>query len=192
MAAFDALYDRLEAWSEDHGIRVAQEPMDAETPGRFDGLSVTMNRTFDPRQRCFYFAHALGSIVRWALDPKHCRVVFAELAAAKKDRGEQHRLGRAIAAYRDFETASSEYAVALLDELGFAEVIPAYTNFWRADLESMTLLHLDGKAPPWPEFFARWNERVARGEQRVEPYTPRPVPPFRPVPMKPQEIVQEK
>ena len=48
-----------------------------------------------------------------------------------------------------------------------------------------------GKAPPWGEFFARWKAKVARGEMGVRPYRPRPIPPFRPVKIRNQEVVQE-
>jgi hypothetical protein len=44
----------------------------------------------------------------------------------------------------------------------------------------------------WNEFFPRWKKEVAQGRKRVHPYEPRPIPPFRPVKIEMQEIVQEK
>lgn len=192
MTPEERLYRDVRARAESYSVRVGEERLGPETPGKFDGLSVTINPDYDFRERPFYLVHALGSIVRWSLDPVGCRRLFDELNAAKKHRSDRDRLERAIEPYREFEVGSSEYAVWLLADLGYADVIPAYTNFWRADLESMTHLHRTGKAPVWREFYARWNEEVRRGERQVAPFEPRPVPPFRPQPMKTQEVVQEQ
>src|SRR4051794_15379293 len=142
--SFDSLYDHLEEWAEAHGIAVRQSKLDPETPGEFDGLTVTINRDFGPKERAFYLAHSIGSIVRWALHAAGCRVLFDELDAAKANRDDTASLDRALERYRGFETVASEYAVWLLAELGRADVIPDYTNFWRADLEAMTIHHRTG------------------------------------------------
>lgn len=188
---FDDLYATIKARAESYGIRVAEEPQEEDVPGRFDGVSATMNPRYDREQRCYYLVHALGSMVEWGLRHRQVQALFDELRSAKEDRRDRERLDRAIEAYRAFEVKSSEYAVWLLAELGHAADIPAYTNFARADLEAMTLSHRTGELPRWPDFFAAWNREVARGERTVEPYRPRPVPPFRPAKIKTQEIVQE-
>jgi hypothetical protein len=116
--------------------------------------------------------------------------MFDELRDAKKARADPARLERAIAAYRDFETESSEFAVWLLGELGHAGAVPSYTNFMRADLEALTAFHRTGVAPAWRDFFACWNEDVAAGRRDVEPFRPKPLPPFTAVPIERQEILQ--
>ncbi len=68
-------------------------------------------------------------------------------------------------------------------------MIPAYTSFFRADLEAITVFHRTGKAPVWLEFFADWKRRVSRGEQVVAPYVPKPIPPFKPVRIAVQEVL---
>jgi hypothetical protein len=80
----------------------------------------------------------------------------------------------------------------MLAEISHSDVIPSYTNFMRADLEALTEFHHTGKAPVWREFFARWNAEVARGDRRVPPFEPKPVPPFQPVRTERQEILQEQ
>ncbi len=94
--------------------------------------------------------------------------------------------------FRAFETESSEFAVWLLAELGHGDVIPSYTNFMRADLEALTEFHRTGKAPVWRDFFARWNEETADGRRLVLPYQAKQVPPFDPVRIEKQEVLQEQ
>ena len=167
--------------------------MDIETAGKFDGLSITINADHDLEARCYYLAHSVGSIVEWSLDYDAAADVFRELRAAKKsgdrDRG---RLERAIERFCAFENVASEYAVWVLTDIGHQDVVARYTEFFRADLDSMRIYHREGTAPPWPAFFAAWRESVARGERTVAPYTPRAVPPFTPVLIREQEVVQER
>jgi hypothetical protein len=191
-ARHEALFDQLRAWAESHGIAVSEQPLGAETPGRFDGPTVTMNERYDPAERAWYFAHALGSIVRWSQSPDECDTLFERLDDAKARRKQNpSRLEFELSDYRVYESDASEYAVWLLKELGFEDLIPAYTKFARADLEIMTLHHRNGTAPPWREFFAEWNRDVAAGRRKVEPYRLKPIPPFHPVKMREQKILQE-
>ena len=44
----------------------------------------------------------------------------------------------------------------------------------------------------WKDFFAEWNRKVARGEQAVPAFPPQPVPPFQPVKMPEQGVIQEQ
>jgi hypothetical protein len=50
--------------------------------------------------------------------------------------------------------------------------------------------HRDGVAPFWNEFFAEWRLRAARGEIEVRPFAPRPIPPFTPRQIAPQEVIR--
>lgn len=191
-ADFAEAVRRLRQRAEEHGVRVKTERLGPDTPGTFDGPSITLNEAYTPDESYYYLAHALGSIVRWSLDPDTWRAMFEELDAAKANRGaDAERLERAVERYRAYEDGASEYAVWLLQDLDMGALVPHYTNFGRADVESMAEYHRTGRQPAWHEFFARWNEEVARGERPVRPYTPRPVPPFRPAPMRPQTIQQE-
>ncbi len=190
---FDKLYSVLAAWGARHAIHVDEADLDEDTPGEFDGLSVTMNRGYDPEQRCYYLMHALGSIVQYSLDPPRWKGMFDELRAAKAARPRHaERIEAAIGDFLTYEEAASDFAVHILIETGHADLIPSYTNFARADLEAMTYFHREGAAPVWPTFFADWNRRVAAGEQPVKPFRPLPIPAFHPVPMREQEIVQEQ
>ena len=188
---FVELESQLQTWAEGRGIRVGYAQFDPETPGEFDGLSVTMNRAYDLAERVFYFAHALGSIVRWSQSPDACRAVLDELHEAKRAR-DPGRLERAIDAYRRYEAETSDYAVTILSDLGFSEVLPAYTRVARADLDMMTHYHRTGAAPVWREFFPRWLAEVEAGGRKVEPFRPKPIGAFGPVRMPKQEIVQER
>ena len=80
----------------------------------------------------------------------------------------------------------------LLAEQGHTAVLSLYANFMRADLEALTEFHRSGRAPVWHAFFHHWNEEVARGLRKLLPFIPRPIPPFRPLRIENQEILQEQ
>ena len=181
--SLDRLFPDLEGFVVGHGVQVRLKEMDIETPGEFDGLSITINPRHDLEARCFYLAHSFGSIVQWSTDYEHAKKVVDDVRREPE---------AGIAAYRNFEQTSSEYAVWILNDIGHADAVAAYTIFFRADIESMTIFHLTGKAPEWPEFFAEWQKKAASGEIRIEPFTPRVVPPFRPVRIRQQEVLQER
>ncbi len=191
--AFEQVYQDVQAWAEGHGIRVRHEKLKPEKVGAFDGLSVTMNSDYGAEERTYYLVHALGSLVRWSQSRPAVQEMFEELCAAKESREtDPARLERAIENYRAFETELSEFAVWLLSVLGHADVECAYTNFMRADLEALSEFHRRGQAPVWGDFFARWCEEVASGRRRVLPYSPKSIPPFVPVRIENQEILQEQ
>ena len=66
------------------------------------------------------------------------------------------------------------------------------TNFMRADLEALTEFHRSGHAPVWRDFFARWNEEVNSNRKKVIPFTPKPVPAFKPMQFERQEVLQKQ
>ncbi|HWG46631.1 MAG TPA: hypothetical protein VN688_27970 [Gemmataceae bacterium] len=192
-AVFDQVYRDVQSWAQAHGIRIRHDKLKREKVGAFDGVSATMNSDYGPEERTYYLAHSLGSIVRWGLSQTTVQEMFDQLRAAKKNREtEPERLERAIERYRAFEVESSEFAVWLLAELGPSSVIASYTNFMRADLEALSEFHRRGHAPVWRDFFSRWNEEVSSGRRRVEPYRPKAIPPFSPVRIENQEILQEQ
>ncbi len=192
-ADFEQVYKDVRAWAGAHGIHVSEQRLPAGKAGEFNGVTATMNSDYAPEERAFYLAHALGSMVRWAMSQDAVQDLFDELRAAKKDRaGQASQLEQAIAAYRAFEIESSDFAVWILGQLGHPDVIPSYTNFMRADLEALTMFHRSGKAPVWRDFYSRWNQDVAQGQRQIEPFHPKPVPPFTPVRTEKQEILQEQ
>jgi hypothetical protein len=179
------------AWCEVHGIRVLESSLPADKAGEFTGLLVVMNRDYEPEQRLFYLTHAIGSIVLWSRNRDAVRQMFDELRDAKANRNQSPtRLKQAIERYRAFEIESSELAVQLLHECGCSDRIPSYTNFMRADLEAMTEFHRVGRAPDWRQFFEKWNQDIAAGHRRVEPFPAQPIPKFQPVEFEKQEILQ--
>jgi hypothetical protein len=188
---FDRAFFDVQSATERCGVRVSQRPLKRDLVGIFDGVSVTLNSDYGPEELTFYLAHTLGSIARWSLSRDTVQAMFDELRDAKADRSDTARLERAIAAYRAFETESSEFAVWLLNELGQGALMSAYTNFMRADLEAMTEYHRNGTAPVWDDFLARWNEAVAAGLRKVPAFQPKKLPQFRPVRMENQEILQK-
>jgi hypothetical protein len=188
---FSRALSDVRAVVERRGVRVSQRPLKRELVGVFDGVSVTLNSDYGPEELTFYLAHTVGSIARWSLSGDVVQAMFDELRDAKAGRADAARLERAIAAYRAFETESSEFAVWLLDELEHGALVSAYTNFMRADLEAMTEYHRNGTAPVWDDFFARWNEAVAAGLRKVPGFEPNTLPEFTPVRIENQEILQK-
>jgi len=97
--------------------------------------------------------------------------------------------------FDDLKRAISDHGVEVRTRVMDVEkpgVVPAYTVFFRADTEAMTIFHRASKEPRWPDFFAEWKQRVERGEVRVEPFRPKPVSRFRPVRIEKQEVLQER
>lgn len=184
------LFDDLEGFITGHGVEVREREMDVEKPGEFDGPTITINPVHNRTASAYYLAHSFGSIYQWSAEYEHARTVFDEIREAKRERGP--RFEAALEAWRLFEQTSSEHAVGVLGEIGHAEAIDPYTIFFRADIEAMTIFHRTGKEPRWPDFFAEWKERVAKGEVRIEPFRPKPVARFRPVRIEKQEVLQER
>lgn len=188
----DQLYDALSNRIEGYGVKVRSEPLGLERPAKFDGRSITLDPGFDLQSRCYYLVHAFGSIVQWSLDREESQRVFSELRAAKADKESRpDRFASALDRYLKFEQTSSEYAVWLLADTGHAWAVRSYTVFFRADLQAMAEFHRGGQAPVWREFFGEWKQRVARGQQEITPFEPRPVPPFEPASIPTEEVVQE-
>ena len=186
------LFAALERFIQEHGVRVVLKEMDVETPGEFDGLTITINPKHDQTSASYYLAHAFGSIVQWSTDTEYATDVYERLRAAKKTRQtDPEPFEAALRRYRQFEQTSSDHAVWMLREIGHGEYVRDYTQFFRADIEAMTIMHRVGKEPSWPEFYDEWRRRVAAGEVQVEPFTPRPIAPFRPVRIQEQQVVQE-
>jgi hypothetical protein len=187
------LFEDLRRFIESFGVSVRLKDMDIETPGEFDGLSVTINPKHHRESGCFYLAHSFGSIFQWSTDFARAQGIFDDLRDAKKRRQEDAtEFDIALVRYRRFEEASSEHAVWMLCQVGHADAVEPYTVFFRADLEAMTIFHRAGKAPPWPEFFSDWKQKVASGEIAIQPFEPRPVSRFQPVRIEQQEVLQER
>ncbi len=190
--SFENLFDDLRARVEGYGVQVKSASLNPETPGKFDGPTITLNTACGLEARCYYLAHSLGSIVQWSADPAGSRAAYDGLHEAKATKdADPARFAEALRRYLRFEETSSEYAVWLIADAGHGWAVPGYTLFFRADLESMRQFHTTGAAPVWRDFFADWKERVSRGEAVAEPFQPRPIPPFRPAHVQTQEVVRE-
>jgi hypothetical protein len=202
MTARGDLFEDLECFITSRGVQVRRRKMEVEKPGEFDGPNITINPKHDRDASCFYLAHSFGSIYQWSTDFEHARKVFDGLRDAKRSvaevsreadaDGTRSRFEEALEAWRLFEQTSSEHAVGVLAEIGHNESIDSYTVFFRADIEAMTVFHRTGKEPRWPDFFAEWKRKVARGDVRIEPFRPKPVTRFRPVRIEKQEVLQER
>jgi hypothetical protein len=196
------LFEDLERFITSRGVQVRLRKMEVEKPGEFDGPSITINPKHDRDASCFYLAHSFGSIYQWSTRLEHARQVFDGLRDAKRSvaevsrdadaDGTRSRFEEALEAWRLFEQSSSEHAVGVLAEIGHNDSIHSYTVFFRADIEAMTVFHRTGKEPRWPDFFAEWKRKVARGDVRIEPFRPKPVTRFRPVRIEKQEVLQER
>jgi hypothetical protein len=188
-----ALFDDLRSFIESFGLSVRLQDLDIETPGEFDGPTITINPGHDRTAAAYYLAHAFGSIVQWSTDFENAKKVFDDLRDVKK-RGQKSpdAFEEAVLRWRKFEQTSSEYAVWTIEESSHTLAIEPYTIFFRADIEAMTVFHRTDKAPEWPEFFGEWKRQVERGQILPEPFPPRRVPPFTPVKIEKQEVVQER
>ena len=184
------LFADLERFVSLYGVQVLFRKMDEEKPGEFDGPSITINPVHNREALSYYLAHSFGSIYQWSTDFGHAQKVFEALREAKK--GPDSLFEPALEQWRVFEQTSSEHAMWVLREVGRGEAVDPYTVFFRADIEAMTIFHRTGKEPRWPDFFGDWKKSVERGDIRVEPFRPKPVPRFRPVRIEIQEVLQER
>jgi hypothetical protein len=184
----ERLKDRITAF----GVQVYARRLGPETTGIFDGLTITTNTDCDLETCCHNLAHSLGHIAQWSLDYPRFQTLYQGLNAAKANkRSDPEALERALQRFRAYEEEASEYGAWLFVDIGTAEALPAFHNFARADIEAIVSFHRDGIAPVWVRFFADWNARVARGELRIRVFEPRPIPPFQPIAIEPQEVIQE-
>jgi hypothetical protein len=182
----------LERRARQFGIAVQQAELPEDVPGKFDGPTITLNKHYDATELAFYLAHSIGSIAEWNLQEEPSNRVMQELRQAKRARtADKARFERALDAYLAFETRTWERAVWLVRDSGYAALIDDFSNFGRADLDSMRIFHATGKAPVWRDFFAAWCEQVRRGEKTVTSFAERPIPDFHARKIPEQEIVQE-
>jgi hypothetical protein len=185
------VWERLAARIEASGVRVLAQPLGFETTGIFDGLSITTNTFCDLQTRCHNIAHSFGHIAQWGLDYAAQQRLYDDLHAAKANQaGDAAALERALLRFRGYEEEASGYAAWLLSDCGNRDALPAFTNFARADIETIVGFHRDGTAPIWHEFFDAWNRDVAAGRRQVLPFDPKPIPPFAPRFIQPQEVIQ--
>jgi hypothetical protein len=192
MLDWPSVYERLRARIESHGVVILARRLGLDTTGVFDGLSITTNTAYSLETRCYNIAHSFGHIIQWSLDYPHFQQLYCELHAAKAHKhADPAALERALGRFREYEEEASQYAVWLLQDTGNGEVLARFTNFARADIEAIVAFHRGGRAPAWNRFFDDWNARVARGELQLRPFEPKPVAPFTPIRIAPQEVIQE-
>lgn len=188
---FERMKADLKRRAESYAVRVLANSLPPETPAIFDGPTITIDPISDSESQSFYLAHALGSIYQWSTETTATQSIFDELHAAEGSRGSE-RFERAVAAHMAFEERTSGHAVWLLADLGHDRAVPEYTTFFRADMESIREYHRTGAAPIWREFFSAWKESVARERIEVQPFEPRPMQPFRAVPIPKQKVFREE
>jgi hypothetical protein len=183
----------LRHWAGDHGIVVRDAVLGPETPGSFDGPSITINPVYDPESQAFILAHSVGSVVVWTLNHAASLRTYDDLRATKQKRDDEERFEKALVAWTAHEEAASEYAVGLLTQVGHVWAVDSYTTFARADLAMMVALHRGERPPIWEKFFPEWRRRVERGELQVRPYFVRLIPTeFRPTRISPLEVYREE
>lgn len=185
------IHERLKDRIESCGVCVKSQSLGPQTTGIFDGLSITTNSECDLETRCHNMGHAFGHIVQWSLEGPRFHALYEALYAAKERKHEDPSgLERALQAFREYEEEASRYAAWLLRETGNTAALDSFTPFARADIEAIVSYHRDGVAPIWSEFFAMWQARAARGEIEVREFVPRPIPPFTPQHITPQEVIR--
>src|SRR5688572_13925956 len=130
MTDWPDVFERLRAFAQGYGVEVRTRPMEPETTGIFDGLSITCNSAYDLETCCYNVAHSFGHIVQWSVEYPRQRALYEELYRAKASREvDPASLGAALDHFRAYEEEASEYAVWLLEAAGCAAVVPSFTTF---------------------------------------------------------------
>ena len=192
MGAIDRhTFARLESDVQSTGVAVRWRRMKPDTPAIFDGLSIVLNDEHDLGETAYYLVHSLGSIVGWSVETARVAQLFEELRASKATQdAEPERFERALATFRAFEEASSEIGVGILHRTGLAALAADFSEFFRADLEAITIFHRTGALPIWSEFLAAWHRDLAEGRREPRPFAARETPSFTPVKIDEQEVKQ--
>jgi hypothetical protein len=192
MSDWPLVYERLKARIESRGVVVFAQRLVLEVTGVFDGLSITTNTAYDLETRCYNIAHSFGHIAQWCLDYARFQQLYDDLHAAKANKhADPAALERALQRFRTYEEEASQYAAWLLLDTDNSDILARFTNFARADIEAIVAFHRDGRAPVWHRLFDDWNAKVARGEQELRSFEPRPIPAFKPLHIEPQEVIRK-
>ncbi len=191
MVIDEKTFSRFNEYVLSRGIEVHWREMAPDTPAVFDGLSIVLNGRHDLTELACYLVHSFGSIAGWSLDTARVTQVFDELRSAKEVKdAEPERFERALTAFRRFEEASSGFAVGVLEITGDTGLIADVSEFFRADVEAITIFHRTGALPVWSEFLAAWRRDIADGRRPRRPFEPLTAPPFTPVRIERQEVKQ--
>jgi hypothetical protein len=191
MVDWAKVYERLKARIEACGVQVFARPLDLDTTGVFDGLSIITNTAYDLETRCHNIAHSFGHIVQWSLDYQVQQQLYDDLHAAKANKAtDPGSLERALERFRVYEEVASQYATWLLADSGNPDAVAAFTNFARADIEAIVGFHRDGVAAIWCDFFDEWNQAIKRHGCHVMPFSPKAIPTISPRPIEPQEVIR--
>jgi hypothetical protein len=187
----ETTFSRLRAYVESRGIALEWRRLPPDTPAVFDGLSIVLKEGHDRTELGCYLVHSFGSITGWCLETGRVKQLFEELRAAKdvKDT-EPARFEQALATFRRFEEASAEFALGVLDSTGNGALKDDVSEFFRADLEAITLFHRTGALPVWPDFLSAWRRDVSEGRRPRRPFQARIAPPFTPIQIERQEVKQ--
>jgi hypothetical protein len=179
----------VEQYVQSHGVNVKPVRLDAATPARFDGTSIELNDALAAAEAAYYLLHSFGSIVGWSVDHAATRRMFDDLRDAKhRRRDNAAAFEAALERFRMFETTSSEFGAGVLASLGQHTEISDYSEFFRADLEAITIFHRAGALPVWEDFLAAWRADVAEGRRKRSPFQPRPIPRFTPQQIERQDV----
>jgi hypothetical protein len=174
---FDRLATALDRRTEGYGVRVVERPLGPDTPAQFDGPTITLDPGYDPESRCYYLAHALGSIAQWSTAAAQTRRIFDRTGSSGRWPG----TGRSRRGRRATRSGCSRP----LGTNGLLRDIPcSFGPTWRPSTSST--------APVWRAFYPAWKAKARRGEVRVDPFEPRPVPEFQAVPIPTQEVLREE
>ncbi len=191
MVIDEKTFSRFKEYVLSRGIEVHWRQMAPDTPAVFDGLSIVLNDRHDLTELACYLVHSFGSIAGWSLETTRVTQVFEELRAAKEVKeAEPERFEHALATFRQFEEASSGFAVGVLEITGDTALIADVSEFFRADVEAITLFHRTGALPVWSEFLAGWRRDIAEGRRPRRPFEPLTAPPFTPARIERQEVKQ--
>src|SRR5688500_1628302 len=106
------VFEDLERFVRSYDVEVRLRDMDIETPGEFDGPTITINPVHNREASSYYLAHSFGSIYQWSTNFEHAQDVFHGLRDAKK--GTRPGFEDALQRWRRFEEVSSEHAVWVL------------------------------------------------------------------------------
>ena len=116
-----ALFDDLKRFISARGVEVRLKEMKLETPGVFDGPTITINPKHDQEAASFYLAHSFGSISQWSTTSNTRRRYSTSCGTQKKPAATPSE--KALKAWRLFEQTSSDHAVWVLDQAGHADAI---------------------------------------------------------------------
>jgi hypothetical protein len=157
--AYNRVCGRIE---ERYGIEVTISDVLDPNTGDFDGAVIKLDYDQDLEMAFFVLVHLFGHTVQWNVSEEF-RAIGRETSPGRTD--------EELARIFDYERDATRYSLALLHEVGIADLDAWLSDWWRADWQFLSHFYRTGEKRDVRSLFAPGGGEVL---------TPLPIPEFQP------------